>query len=429
METNFNRRTFLKSAAVASASVTLLKPETVFGSRANSAIRMGLIGCGGRGTHVASSFMQHTDTRIVALADIFEDKLLKGKEHFNKINEEKGYPRIKNSHLFLGSNAYRKLVERKDIDAVYIATPTIFHPVHLEAAVAAGKHTYCEKPVAVDVEGVKKVKRIGKRAQGNVSIAIGLQIRKASPFVEMVNRIHRGDIGDIVTAQIYYFAGFLNQEWRKDIPYDEARLRAWFWDKSLSGSNMLDQGIHIVDICNWVLKSHPLRATGMCGRKGRNDQGDAWSHFQVLYEYPDDIHVNYHSTQFDPSIRDVCERFFGTKGISVSHYTGGVFITGENEWDSGVARGTAEAISKKDWATGTFKSSLEDADPNKQKAFIESIKTGRLINEAASGAQSTLTAILGRTAAYTGEPVTWEQVAYSNDRIDPMMDITQFDKK
>ena len=429
MDANFNRRTFLKSAAAASATVTLLKPETVFGSRANSAIRLGLIGCGGRGTGVATSFMNNTDTRIVALADIFEDKILKGKEHFNKVNEEKGYPKIKKSHLFAGSNAYNKLVERKDIDAVYIATPTIFHPVHLEAAVAAGKHTYCEKPAAVDVAGVKKVIRIGKRAEGRVSVAIGLQIRHASPFVEMVRRLHRGDVGDIVTVQAYYFAGFLNQEWRGDVPYDEARLRAWFWDKSLSGSILLDQGVHGLDICNWVLRSHPLRATGMGGRKGRNDRGDAWSHFQVLYEYPEDIHVNFHSTQFDPALNDVCERFFGTKGISESHYTGGVFITGENQWDSGVARGTAETISKKDWATGTFKSALEDADPNKQKAFIESIKTGRLINEAGFGAQSTLTAILGRTAAYTGEPVTWEQVAASNDRIDPMMDITRFDKK
>ena len=167
MESNVNRRTFLKSAAATSAAATILKPETVFGSGANSAIRLGLIGCGGRGTHVATSFINNTDTRIVALADLFEDKLLKGKEYFNKLNEEKGYPQIKKSHLFAGSDAYQKLIEREDIDAVYIATPTIFHPVHLEAAVAAGKHTYCEKPVAVDVAGVKKVQRIGKRAEAD----------------------------------------------------------------------------------------------------------------------------------------------------------------------------------------------------------------------------------------------------------------------
>ena len=169
---------------------------------------------------------------------------------------------------------------------------------------------------------------------------------------------------------------------------------------SLSGSILLDQGVHVLDICNWVLRSHPVRATGMGGRKGRVDKGDAWSHFQVLYEYPEDIHVNFHSTQFDPALRDVCERFFGTKGISESHYTGGVFITGENQWDSGVARGTAETINKTEWATGTFKSALDGAlIQTKQKAFIESIKTGMLINEAGFGAESTLTAILG---AYGG---------------------------
>jgi len=124
----------------------------------------------------------------------------------------------------------------------------------------------------------------------------------------------------------------------------------------------------------------------------------------------------------------VCERFFGTKGISESHYTGGVFIKGENAWDSGAARGLQEEISKKDWAAGSFKSALEDADPNKEKAFIESIKTGHAINEAQTGAESALSAILGRTAAYTGEEVSWDKIMTSNDKWDPMIDLGQYDR-
>jgi hypothetical protein len=138
--------------------------------------------------------------------------------------------------------------------------------------------------------------------------------------------------------------------------------------------------------------------------------------------------VNFESTQYDPGYGDVCVRFFGTKGIAEAHYTGGVFIKGENEWDSGIARGTAETVSKEQWAAGTFKSSLHDADSNKQKAFIESIKTGRLINEVVPGAESALTGIMARTAAYTGRETTWDEVANSCEHMDPQIDLTRFDR-
>jgi len=365
MDTKSNRRNFIKTAAAASATVTILKPQTVFGSKANSAVRMGIIGCGGRGKAVLSSMVNNTDCRIVAIADIFEDQLLKGKETFNNLCREKGHPEIKNSHAFLGSKAYLKLLDSKDVDAVLITSPAFLHPVHLEAAIDAGKHAYCEKPVGVDVAGVKRIQRAGKNAADKVSLAVGFQIRHATPFVEMVRRIQRGDIGDIVTVQAYYFAGAIpSVVWRTGVPHDEARLRAWFWDRALSGDILVEQGIHVVDICNWTLQSHPLSATGTGGRKGRTDKGDVWSHYQVQYEYPGRIDVNFHSTQYDPGYGDVCERFLGTKGIAEAHYTGGVFIKGEKEWDSGVARGTTEEISKEAWSTGTFKSALEDADPN-----------------------------------------------------------------
>jgi len=428
MESTIHRRNFLKSAAAASAALTIVKPRTAFGYTANSQVQLGIIGCGGRGTADASSMMKYTDTRVAGIAELFEDRLLEGKEHFNGINREKGYPEIKDAMLFLGSNAYKKLIESKEIDAVLITSPAFLHPVHLEAAVEAGKHAYCEKPVAVDVAGIKRIRRAGENAGKRQTLAVGFQIRHATPFVEMVKRIHRGDIGDIVTVSAYYFAGSIPVTWRTGVSYDEERIRAWFWDRALSGDILVEQGIHVVDICNWTLKGHPIRATGTGGRSGRNDHGDVWSHYQVLFEYPGGVHVSFHSTQFEPGYGDVCERFFGTKGIAEAHYTGGVFIKGENAWDSGVARGTTESISQKDWAAGTFKSALDDADPNKQKAFIESIKTGKYINEAEAGAESALSAILGRTAAYKGEEVTWDEVANSTDHFDPQIDLSQFDR-
>jgi len=229
-------------------------------------------------------------------------------------------------------------------------------------------------------------------------------------------------------GQAHYLAGFLKRPIIPDASPDEMRIRNFYHHRALCGGIILDQGIHVIDICNWVLRSHPVKATGTGGRKGREDSGNVWSYFMVNFEYPDNIPVSLQETQFDPGYGDVCERFFGTKGISESHYTGGVFIIGENEWDSGVARGTREEINKKDWAAGTFKSALEDADSNKEKAFIDSIKSGNYINEAYQGAESTLSVILGRTAAYRGEEVTWDEILSSDEKWDPVIDLSQFDK-
>ena len=428
MKSKIRRRDFLKAASVAAAGITFMKPESVFGTSANSAVQLGVIGCGGRGTHVATSFMNSTDTRVVAIAELFGDRLTAAKDHFNQLSREKKYPEIKASNLFLGSRSYLKLLESKDVDAVLIATPPFLHPEHLLATVAAGKHVYCEKPVAVDAHGCQQVMWAGRKAGPRLNLAVGFQIRHATPFVEMVRRIHSGAIGDIVMGQAYYFTSAINFPAFPEAAPEELRIRHWIYDRVLSGDILVEQGIHVVDICNWVLQSHPLKATGAGGRKGRSDSGNCWSHYAVNYEYPNGVQVGFQSTQFDPGFGDVCERFFGTKGISESHYTGGVLIKGENAWDSGVARGSQEEISKKDWASGSFKSALEDADPNKEKAFIESIKTGKAINEAPAGAESALSAILGRTAAYTGEEVSWDKIITSNDKWDPMIDLSQFDR-
>jgi len=429
MKKIIDRRKFLKTVSTTAAAFTIVKPESVSGTPANSTINLGLIGCGNRGTGVASSFMENTDTRIAALADIFEDKLLKGKEHFNKLCRDMGHPQIKESNLFRGSKGYLGLLDSKDVDAVQISTPTFLHAEQLEAAVEAGKHIYCEKPVAVDVHGCRRVIMAGKRAGSRQSIAVGLQIRHATPFVEMVRRIHRGDIGHIVMGQAYYLSGFPKLQIYPNASFDEVRIRNFFYYRELCGGCILDQGVHPMDVCNWILKSHPVKAAGIGGRKGRPDKGNIWSYFAVNFVYSDNVPVAFQETQFEPGYGDVCERFFGTKGISESHYAGGVFIKGENEWDSGAARGTREEIDKKAWAAGDFKSALEDADPNKQKAFIRSIKSGSYINEAQQGAESTLTAILGRSAAYSGEEVSWEEMLESNEKWDPMIDLSQFDKK
>jgi len=424
MNNTLGRRKFMKTAT---AGITLLEAKSVFGTPANSAVNMGIIGCGGRGTHLGVSFMENTGARVTAVADLFEDKLAAGAKRLNESLRKKGLPELRENRLFLGSKAYLRLLELNDIDAVVIATPHFVHPEQASAAVEAGKHTYLEKPVAVDVHGCREIMAAGKRAEGRLSFAVGFQIRSASAFVKMVERIHDGDIGEIVMGQTYYLAGGPRRTAPRNAGADERRVRLWALYRALSGDNILLQGVHVIDICNWVLDSHPVRATGTCGRKARRDEGDNADHFLVHYEYPGDTPVSFQSQQFDPGYGDVCERFFGTKGISESHYSGGVFIKGENEWDSGVARGTPETVSAKEWQAGAFRSALHDADTNKQKAFIESIRSGDYLNEARSGAESTLSAILGTLAAYRREEVTWDEMVTSDFRWDPMVDLSRFD--
>jgi len=421
------RRTFLKSATVVSA-FTIVKPGTAFGSNANSAIRMGIIGCGGRGTAVISSMSRNTSVIITAMADLFGDKLQAAHAGLSKLNTAKGLPEIPKTNMFQGSKAYQALLSSKDVDAVLISSPCYSHVGYIEAALKAGKHVYSEKPVAVDVAGCNQAIRLGELAKGRLSLAIGFQIRFATPYVEMVKRIQQGDIGEIVNVQLYYFAAGLPLRPATNMSYDEARIRNQYHFLALSGGNLVDQGIHMVDVCNWALQAHPLKAMGTGSRKGGTGFGDIWTNHQVLFEYPGNINVCYHNTQQGTQSGDVCARFIGTKGIAEAHYSGGVFITGEKPWDSGIPRCKDQVLTPEQRAAGIFLSSLQDADANKDIAFIKSIETGNYINEARSGSESTLSGILGRTAAMAGEEITWDEMIMSNAKLDNMLDLSQFDK-
>jgi predicted dehydrogenase len=426
--TTIERRTFLKEVTILSAA-TILKPGIVFGTKANSAIRLGIIGCGERGTAVISSMSKHTNVNIIAMADLFEDQLQSKRSVYNGLNALKGFPEIKNANMYQGSKAYLKLLENKDVEAVLISSPAYTHPEFLEAACMAGKHVYCEKPAAVDVAGCKKVEQAGEALNGKQSVVIGFQIRYATPYVEMVKRIQGGAIGDVITAQLYYFSSGTPMKKFNNVSADEARIRNHYHYRNLSGGIVLDQGIHMLDVCNWTLKSHPLKAIGTGGNKGGPSDGDTWNNFQVLYQYPNEINVSFHGTQLGPQFGDVCARFLGTKGNAEAHYSGGVFINGENKWDSGVLKGQGAEPSPQQQAAGIFLSSLQDADANKELAFIKSIETGQYLNETRSGAESTLSAILGRESALTGKPMTWDEIRLSNLRLDPKLNLSQFDKK
>jgi predicted dehydrogenase len=420
------RRNFIKGAATLSA-VTILSPDAVFASGTKPAIRLGFIGCGGRGMADISSMSKNANVNIVAIADLFQNQIQAAKPKLDQLNAEKGFSAISKSNIYQGSDAYLKLLNNKEVDAVLISSPCYTHPEFLEAAVAAGKHVYCEKPVAIDVEGCRRIEQLGQRINGKVSVAIGFQVPHATPYAEMIKRIHSGDIGKIVNAQIYYMASEIPLKPYKELSYDEARIRNQFHFRELSGGTLVDQGIHMVDICNRALQSHPLSATGYGGLNSGVEFGNAWNHYQVIFKYPNDVNVSYHSIQVGKQFGDVCARFIGTKGIAEAHYSGGVFISGENQWDSGVVRNSVE-LSAEQRAAGVFLSSLHDADMNRHKSFINSIETGNYLNEIKQAAESTLTAILGRNAAEAEKELSWDQMHFSNERIDPGLNLSQFNK-
>lgn len=363
------------------------------------------------------------------MADLFQDQLLEARAKFNKLNAAKKFGEIPKSNIYQGSQAYLELVNNKDVDAVLISSPAYTHPGFMEAAVKAGKHVYCEKPVALDVDGCKRVEAMGRQLNDKLSVVIGFQIRHATAYVDMVRRIQRGDIGDLVTAQLYYLSSAIPLKQIKNISDDEQRIRNHFHFNALSGGILLDQGIHMLDVCNWAMKGVPSAAMGRGGKKGRPALGDTWNNYQVIYQYPNDVNVSFHSTQLGPEFGDVCARFTGTKGIAEAHYSGGVFIKGDNAWDSGVLRGESEKLTQQQQAAGIFTSALHDANANKVKSFVSSIETGDHLNEIQSGVESTLTAILGREAAVAKRELTWDEVRSSNDKIDARLNLSQFDRK
>lgn len=413
-----SRRAFLGSAGLLA-----LAPDLVRGSQRNSAPRMALFGCGGRGTGVAESFTEHTSAQYVALGDLFQAQTEVAKQAIDKVSAKFGKAPIDSSQLFYGPHSLEKLCASKDIDIIHIATPPYFHPEHFAKAAASGKHIYCEKPVAVDVPGAKRVIEAGAKVGSKASVAIGFQLRHATPYVQLAERVKQGQLGEVVCGLAHYYAGAIARpEWPNASPR-ERRLRNWIYDKVLSGDIIVEQNIHLVDFNNFILGAHPVQASGVCGRKGRRDSGDCSSHFNVNYTYPGDTHITLTSTQFIEGTWDVAMRMFGTQGNFEAHYDAPVRITGRTPWEfpglgvPGQIANTAAA------AAGAFKGALDDADAMKEQHFIESIVNGKFINEAAQGAESTLSAMLGRYAAYTGRPWTWDELLAVTDKWDSGLDV------
>jgi predicted dehydrogenase len=388
-----SRRTFLRTSAAATAGLALLPNAHAKG---NDTIKVGLIGCGGRGTGAAENICEAAGTtyniKLHALADVFEDRLRNCRDNIKTNNHCKEKYDVADERCFVGFDAYKKVIDCCDL--VMLATPPGFRPLHIEATIKAGKNLFSEKPVGVDGTGIRKVLAAYEEAkEKKLAVVAGTQRRHEAPYIESMRRIHEGAIGEITGGQVYWNQGPIwavkrRPEW-SDTEY---QLRNWYHFLWLCGDHIVEQHVHNLDVACWAIGAPPVRCVGMGGRQviSEPEHGQSYDHFAVDYEFPNDVHVMSMCRQIEGCASNVSETIVGSSGRFRS---GGFRFTGQSRV-SVRARGINPYVQ-------------EHID------LLESIVSGKPINELRQVAHSTLVAIMGRMSAYTGKAVTWDEALNS----------------
>jgi len=405
--TSCSRREFFKTSAASAASAAVLLAGT---SRAFAAgddtIRIGLIGCGGRGRGAAENALNAAENvEIVALADVFPERLKDARNHFK--NKRGDACKVTDDTAFLGFDAFQKLINLQQVNYVILATPPHFRPQHLAAAVNAGKNVFTEKPVAVDPVGIRTFIKAGELAkQKGLAIVAGTQRRHDASYQEITRRIHDGQIGEIVGGQVYWMQSGLWSHQRQPNWSDmEYQLRNWLYYTWLSGDHIVEQHVHNIDVMNWAMGAHPVKCIAMGGRQVRTAEvyGNVFDHFSVEFEYPNGARVASKCQQIDGCVSRVSENIVGTKGLA----------DGRTLYDQK--------------RNVTFKFDKQYTNPYVQehKDLIASIRKGQPLNEARQVAESTMAAIMGRMSAYTGRELSWEW-AMNASKLDLRPDTYEF---
>ncbi|HPA41463.1 MAG TPA: Gfo/Idh/MocA family oxidoreductase, partial [Candidatus Hydrogenedentes bacterium] len=297
---SIGRREFLSKSAAATA-FTIVSAGAASSYAQNAKIALGLSGCGGRGRWIGRLFQEFSDYKVVAVHDYFRDRTRMACKDIG-VPEEKA---------FTGVDGHKALLE-EPVDAVAVITPPYFHPDQAVDTLAAGKHLYLAKPVAVDTVGCLRVLEAADKAKSLCTL-VDFQTRNNEFYREAAKKVHEGAIGTPVLAQVFYHCGRLNPHSKENT--ETARLRNWVFDKALSGDIIVEQNIHVIDVANWLLNGHPLSATGTGGRKARVDVGDCWDHFVVTFRYADDVVADFSSVQFQlGSTDDLFVKVYGTEG-------------------------------------------------------------------------------------------------------------------
>lgn len=361
-------------------------------------LKAALIGCGDRGTGAATQFLSAgPNVSIVALADIFPDRMATCR----KVLKEKFNNEVNDAHCFLGFDAYQKVMALPEIEVVLLCTPTHFRPVQFKAAVDAGKHIFMEKPCAVDPTGIRTVIAAAKVATTKgLTIITGTQRRHRRDYWEAYLQVRNGIIGDLVSASAHWDQGaWWNKRKRPEWSDMEYCIRNWFNIKWLSGDHLLDQAVHNIDIVTWFLGERPIKAVGFGGRAQRLT-GDIYDFFSVDYYYNNNKRMLATARQIDGCDGNVSEQVLGSKGVVLLNDHGEIKIVDYN----------GNALWEYDYKNKPVKNPYEQEHIH----LVESIRLGKKINQAEDLAYSTQVAIQGREAAYTGKPITWDEIMASD---------------
>ena len=403
------RRDFLKASSVAALGAGLLGSlsKNAFAA-GDETIKIGIIGCGGRGTGATSQALSTArdanetkgPVKLVAMGDAFEDHL-EGKYTLlkKKFGDQVDVPK---ERRFTGFDAYKQVIA-SDVDLVILATPPGFRPIHFEAAIAAGKHVFMEKPVAVDAPGIRKVLAgVQAAKEKDLKVGVGLQRHHQWHYQETLKRIHDGAIGDVLATRVYWNSGGVwdPRKTREQVSGEmEYQMRNWYYYNWLCGDHINEQHIHNLDVGNWIQQDFPVECKGMGGREVRKDKkyGEIFDHFAIEYTYANGTKMFSQCRHQRGTKSDVNEFAHGTKGGAALDGRRTAALTGPNAWQYYKDRKTRS----------------NDPYQTEHDDLFHAIRTGTPYNEGEYGAMSTLTAIMGRMAAYSGKVVSREQALAS----------------
>jgi predicted dehydrogenase len=398
------RRQFLKAGAAGLAVSSLAFPNISRGADDSRRLKIGLIGCGGRGTGAAQDAMTaDSNVELHAVGDVFSESIATSLRSLK--NDFKDRVTVDESRTFIGLDAYQKVLE-SGVDVVLLATPPGFRPMHFEAAIAAGKHVFCEKPMGVDIPGVKRILAASELAKTKgLAVVGGFCWRRSKSRRAAFDKIAEGAIGDITSYYATYYTGPVKPmqpasarkaEW-SDV---EWQLRNWMNFSWLSGDSFVEQAVHSVDKVGWAFKdADPINCIATGGRQIPAEGGNIYDHFSAIYEFPNNIYAHVASRQQTNCDNENADYIRGTKGICIIGRGGNPYIKGETDW--------------------RFREDDNQMYTQEHIEFFQSIRAGAPVNDGAFMCHSTMLGIMGRMAAYTGKRVTWQQVLNSTDDLAP----------
>ncbi len=420
-----SRRSFLKGSAAGASSFLIIKPELVRGA-GKEKLKAGLVGCGGRGTQAIIDLLTGTENvEVVAMGDLFEDRL---EQSLRRIRDAQKFPKIQDrikvdpEHRFVGFDAYKKVLA-SDIDIVMLCTPPGYRPEHFEAAIEARKHVFCEKPFGTDPVGVRRFMAAAKKSEElKLTVVSGAQRRFARDYQETIEKIQNGAIGEVLATYAYWVGSpvlqFLSPNWpgpkgQRDPRWGDMtwQNRNWYSFVWLCGDQVVEQHIHNIDVCNWVMGTHPVKVVasgGVAWRPREEPYGNIYDHLSADFEYPNGVRMSSYCRQYPRGCaQNVSELVVGTKGRSNCHDMGS---------------GTRQDVRQR------FQDPLENPYVREHVAMVNSIRgDGPYVNHAMAVAESTMTCIMAREAAYSGLEITWDMIM--NSKLDLYPKAFDYDAK